>query len=1703
MKKGLLKTLSFTLAFSIVFTSIHLSESAVALASPGLQRFAPPSSLGHLVETYAGPDPRTVVLVQDLHINYEAQKHIAGLLEVYAKKNLLPPFVAIEGAEGPVDASNLTRFPDPRLRRDLADYFVRKGELTGAGAYTAESGNSDLLYGVEKGGYYELQKSLFQKTFESRKALAKEAERLETSLQALKKHEYTRDMRKLEGMYDTYEMGKLTTGEYAQALLSRANAVGLVFDPHQYPALEIIRRKQFPEHSFDTPTFIKSLGCELEQFSLDLRKFVAKTHLQRNLVQADYDLNLLKRLLKQQTTEEEVRTVGTHLARFVSTLGDLLEIESGERTRVEQVVRDAMDFYILAAVREKPMFENTLARMGVTQTSVGVLVAGGFHTAGLKTLLRSRGISYAVIAPVIKDVKAEDETLYEQRLLDHHVTVEEVLADRAEPESRGSARLLTQGNYVLNRIPYAQRLANSRAVKQVYDQIAPAYPLPENLEDLYVRNAYVKRVAPEIERRLGFPLALPIIEQDVNRLVLAIQAENHEMKRPGHLRKHWELGGPVDKKLTTRTVRATGLVLITGGELLKIFVPSIAIFTPLAFLAGLSLGSSLLVASVLSVVITGLFYSLGFTDKTRKNFHFLWNFLTPPRFNLSFPNLPNGSKMKEVRETRFILDVAKALLNADQTRPQFIGKVLAELTGKKVQNYFRSEREMTINFTDGASVVYKYPHFRDSQGSLEVIAKDQTQGDAKKLRDAAFDAVQEVFKQMNDHALLFKKFITPLRTDNDAMAERFSQGGYGQDGHGVGPGMAVDGSHTLAVDEEYFDKTGEAGGYYTRINGQKVGQEAFLDGFRKFHSFFNKHREWGKPIRYVIKIGIGGQHTPHAGLAQAFSILDTETGMVVGEYELGGQDYEAVMEKALRDLGFREGEGWDQIAVIVSSKSGKTDETMVIFEDIFHILLKKLATQLRIPGQEFADLVFDVLHDLNFPGGTAVSDGDLFKVPKGTNLLKMIEAKAKEKGLKKADLKNIKTIFRNALSHMVFETTDRPAESRLAAFIKNSQLDEVLGQAYAPVFIPMFENVGGRWTADLHMMALLAYYGLHEGVALRYWESRQTGIQQVHQQSHIGNNLGFKIVDEQITDIGWVVPYELWWLARAIEQNWNESIARPEGSPNLVPIKQSDWEKQQVHYKNQPHKLVVNMSTREIDPTSFNVFQLRAPELRFGPDKAREDMLRLLVDDLADIITTVYGATNTAGLELIRRQLDKNNFSVSDVDMNNLDNEATKVVQRLSFLRQEFVEMGKKVAARKLKGLQEDPGGVENAQDRRFQQLKKEMKDGRYLVVGLEEVTLPNDIKESRTLERMIRAVLRYSQKKGRKFIPVLYLGGDTFLQISDRLTGEVGLEAAVQQGTAFQHISLQQYLAQAQNSVLFVVSAIPNKLRLGHRAIGLAPQYYDRISPDLARHIYAESIFEAVKERKGAAVFLTIPEEPRRNAKFNSLVDAFSTVIHSDPSLATVTRAEFPGLMHPETIADSYNFLRFSLGMRNPPLPLVHLVGLVLVPFEHFNVFNSAYLEEHGKRYKGLHTAYKWILAIATASAPFIAYPLIHEAFSSTLTGLIGIIAAATVSSFVSLPTFYLGHILLDTLSFIVLWSVRGIKGLWTSFVERRQTQEAEMQQTAQRVDHLSASTQRTKVGIGQTLRNLLSLKPKDAPSKAELQSAENRLQDVVGRSA
>ena len=719
-------------------------------------------------------------------------------------------------------------------------------------------------------------------------------------------------------------------------------------------------------------------------------------------------------------------------------------------------------------------------------------------------------------------------------------------------------------------------------------------------------------------------------------------------------------------------------------------------------------------------------------------------------------------------------------------------------------------------------------------------------------------------------AVVGRKLHTPLAAATPEMAARLMQGGYNQSGYGVPVGASIDGS--FAIGDEGNQ------GYY--VNGGRDIFTGTVDAMKRF--FANRAHILGKPIKYVIKPGIGGQHTPFQGIASAFEVIDVGTGVVVGEYELG-KNYERSLSAVLDKLGAE----WGEVALIPSSKSGSTDETMMIFSEIFYVMLKNIAAKEGLDGELFADVVLNTMNEVNFINGKERPAKDLFK---GFGIA------LTQSNMKRARLDvtpdQVKKIFGIVLGNMFFETTDRPDQSRLSAFIRNSGLDKELGEN-APGFGAMFDNVGGRWTADLHMMTFLAFNGLD---ALSYWNARYKGISAVREGTHNANKLAGKILNEGIKDIALVVPDELFWFGKAMEQNFNESIWQ-KGFANLVAVKESAWEAQSSHYAGKPSALVINISELAIPVGSFNVFDL-------GTFKPEGMPAQHLANSLGELFTTFYGMTHNVGNALIARALAEKGFTADDVDLNDLDNPATKIVQKNLYVRQPYVELGKGLLERMLKVLQESGPKAIDAELKAIKESAKKM----VLASKIDGVDLPGNVTSRESLAEVISKAMAFAKKTDRKFVPFIYLEGDKFLEMREYLIS-LGVEW-VMQGTGDQHISYQQVLAQPQKYLPFIISFVSEEVQPGRRAIGFAKGYLDNVSPNMLRDLFAEASYAALvtprKDEAGepvlgaAGIFLSIEDTFSKRdmlmLSFDSVMKAAEAGGKFDHTVATIMKSSNTG---------------------------------------------------------------------------------------------------------------------------------------------------------------------------------------------------------------
>ena len=155
---ALRKAMALFAAFSFLFSDIAFAESSKASQNASRittdpEKIIIPRECGLIKARYtANNSKRLIIHIQDAHCNYEAQSNIIRILECLIKNDGLK-LVSVEGADGFIDTSWFKAFPDADIRKEVADYFMKKGEITGPEFLSITSDLPIKLFGAETREY--------------------------------------------------------------------------------------------------------------------------------------------------------------------------------------------------------------------------------------------------------------------------------------------------------------------------------------------------------------------------------------------------------------------------------------------------------------------------------------------------------------------------------------------------------------------------------------------------------------------------------------------------------------------------------------------------------------------------------------------------------------------------------------------------------------------------------------------------------------------------------------------------------------------------------------------------------------------------------------------------------------------------------------------------------------------------------------------------------------------------------------------------------------------------------------------------------------------------------------------------------------------------------------------------------------------------------------------------------------------------------------------------------------------------------------------------------------------------------------------------------------------------------------------------------------------------------------------------------------
>jgi len=87
-----------------------------------------------------------------------------------------------------------------------------------------------------------------------------------------------------------------------------------------------------------------------------------------------------------------------------------LALKPEASSAIDDNLQKLEEFYTLGMSREQAFIKNLDNKLQDSKEQVVVLITGGFHTPGVTRMLKEKGYSYAVVAPVIS--QRTDSSLY-------------------------------------------------------------------------------------------------------------------------------------------------------------------------------------------------------------------------------------------------------------------------------------------------------------------------------------------------------------------------------------------------------------------------------------------------------------------------------------------------------------------------------------------------------------------------------------------------------------------------------------------------------------------------------------------------------------------------------------------------------------------------------------------------------------------------------------------------------------------------------------------------------------------------------------------------------------------------------------------------------------------------------------------------------------------------------------------------------------------------------------------------------------------------------------------------------------------------------------------------------------------------------------------------------------------------------------------
>ncbi len=230
LKKSISILTAFCLLISFVIgptaANAMTNEQATKEYKQIFKDFMLPYSYGQITSAHFAGTDRVIINIQDLHCHQKVQKNIANIIETFDKSYGVKK-VYLEGAYGQVSTKWLTENMDKTETMELLNKMIETGRLTGAEYYSAVSGKTNIINGLEEKGPYLENLKRFGEIIENQKQINLILQAIDKEVCKVKEKYYTKRQYKIEELSKKYKAGEISPQKYYVLLLKHVDRLGI------------------------------------------------------------------------------------------------------------------------------------------------------------------------------------------------------------------------------------------------------------------------------------------------------------------------------------------------------------------------------------------------------------------------------------------------------------------------------------------------------------------------------------------------------------------------------------------------------------------------------------------------------------------------------------------------------------------------------------------------------------------------------------------------------------------------------------------------------------------------------------------------------------------------------------------------------------------------------------------------------------------------------------------------------------------------------------------------------------------------------------------------------------------------------------------------------------------------------------------------------------------------------------------------------------------------------------------------------------------------------------------------------------------------------------------------------------------------------------------------------------------------------------